>query len=105
MNRMVRVLLSLSLFALSCGPRVLIPPRIDLKPWGTLGMIQLESNARGNLAEYTSQRLLRMVQEAQPGTPVIELGTMSQVLGAIGRSELDIEAIKLLGTKYGVGAV
>jgi hypothetical protein len=105
MNHITRAILALALLSLSCGPKVLIPPRVDLKPYGTLGLIQLESNAKGNLAEYTSQRLLRSVQEAQPGTPVIELGTMSHVLGAIGRGELDIEAIKLLNTKYGIGAV
>jgi hypothetical protein len=105
MNRTIRVILALTLLSLSCGPRVLIPPRVDLKPYGTLGLIQLESNAKGNLTEYTSQRLLRAVQQAQPGTPVIELGTMSHVLGEIGRNELDIEAVKLLKTKYGIGAV
>lgn len=101
----VNVIFLLVIGTLSCGPRILIPPRVDLKPWGTLGMIRLESNAKGTLPEYTSQRLLRQVQEAQPGTPVIELGTMSQVLGTIGRGELDLEAVKLLGTKYGIGAV
>jgi hypothetical protein len=93
------------LLLIACGPRVLVPPRVELKPWGNLGMIRLESNAKGTLPEYTSQRLLRSIQEAQPGTPVVELGTMSHVLGAIGRSDLDLEAIKLLGTKYGIGAV
>jgi hypothetical protein len=105
MNISRQVLLAFFFLSLSCGPRILIPPRVDLKPWGTLGLIQLESNAKGNLTEYTSQRLLRAIQEAQPGTPVIELGTMSHVLGEIGRSELDVEAIKLLNTKYGIGAV
>ncbi|MBN2035329.1 MAG: hypothetical protein JW768_01170 [Chitinispirillaceae bacterium] len=99
------LILIMVLFSLFCSPRVLIPPRIDLKPYATLGMIQLESNAKGTLADYTSQKLLRSVLEAQPGTPVIELGTMSHVLGSIGCSELDIEAIKLLGAKYGIGAV
>jgi hypothetical protein len=105
MNTYKQVLLVLSLLTLSCGPRVLLPPRVDLKPYGTLGLIQLESNAKGTLTEYTSQRLLRSVQEAQPGTPVIELGTMSYVLGAIGRGEMDFEAVKLLNAKYGIGAV
>ena len=105
MNRTIRVILVLALFTLSCGPRVLLPPRVDLKPFGTLGMVKLESNAKGSLADYTSQRLLREVQEAQPGTPVIELGTMPQVLGSIGRSEMDFEAVKLLNAKYGIGAV
>jgi hypothetical protein len=105
MNRTIQVIVVPLLLFLSCGPRVLIPPRIDLKPWGTLGMITLESNAKGSLTDYTAQRLLREVQEAQPGTPVIELGTMPQVLGSIGRSDLDFEAVKLLNAKYGVGAV
>lgn len=94
---------------LGCGgsqsQKVMIPPRVDLKPFGTLGMIQLESNAKGNLAEFTSQKVLRAVQEAQPGTPVVELGTMQNALSAIGRSSLDLEAVKLLGTKYGIGAL
>ena len=92
---------------LGCGgsQKVLLPPRVDLKPYGTLGMIQLESNAKGNLAEFTSQKVLRALQEAQPGTPVVELGTMQNVLGTIGRTSLDVEAVRLLGTKYGIGAL
>jgi hypothetical protein len=102
---LANLILIMVLFFLICTPRVLVPPRIDLKPFGTLGMILLESNAKGTLAEYTSQKLLRSVQEAQPGTPVIELGTLSHVLGSIGRSDLDVEAIKHIGGKYGVGAI
>jgi hypothetical protein len=103
--QIIVLLTVLSLLSFSCGPRILLPPRVDLKPYGTIGMIQLESNAKGNLTEYTAQRLLRVIQEAQPGTPIVELGTMPQVLGSIGRGEMDIEAVKLLKTKYGIGAV
>ncbi len=102
---MVSAVLFSILFACGGSQKVLVPPRVDLKPYGTLGMIQLESNAKGNLADYTSQRVLRALQEAQPGTPVVELGTMQNALGSIGRSSLDMEAVKLLGTKYGIGAL
>lgn len=91
---------------LGCGgPKVLVPPRIDLKPYGTLGMIQFESSSKGNLAEYTSQKVLSALQEAQPGTPVVEIGTLESALHAVDRTSLDLETIKLLGSKYGVGAI
>jgi hypothetical protein len=106
MKRLVAAVLAVIVF-LSCGgsQKVLVPPRIDLKPYGTIGMIQLESNAKGNLADYTSQRILHALQEAQPGTPVVELGSMQNALSSIDRSALDIDAVKLLGTKFGIGAV
>jgi len=88
-----------------CGPRILLPPRVDLRPYGTLGMIELSSNAQGNLAPYTSQKILHSLQEAQPGTLVVELGTLQNALGSVGHSELDIEAIRALGSKYGVGGI
>ena len=88
-----------------CGPRILLPPRVDLRPYGVLGMIELSSNAKGNLAQYTSQKILHSLQEAQPGTLVLELGTLQNALGSVGRSELDVEAIKALGSKYGVGGL
>lgn len=87
------------------GQKVLVPPRIDLKPYGTLGMILFETNAKGNLAEYTSQKVLNVLQEAQPGTPVVEMGSLQNVLAAVGRTQLDIETIKLIAQKYGVGGI
>ena len=88
-----------------CGPKILLPPRVDLRPYGTLGMIELSSNAQGNLAPYTSQKILHSIQDAQPGTLVMELGTLQNALGSVGRSELDYEAIKAHGSKYGVGGI
>jgi hypothetical protein len=87
------------------GPKILVPPRVDLRPYGTLGMIELSSNTQGTLAPYTSQKILHSIQDAQPGTLVVELGTLQNALGSVGRGELDMEAIKALGSKYGVGGI
>ena len=87
------------------GPKILVPPRVDLRPYGTLGMIELSSNAQGNLAPYTSQKILHSLQEAQPGTLVVELGTLQNALDSVGLNELDVEAIRALGSKYGVGGI
>ena len=87
------------------GKKVLVPPRIDLKTYGTLGMIQFETNSKGNIAGYTSEKVLRALQEAQPGTPIVEMGTMQAVLGAVGRTSLDIETIKLVAAKYRIGGI
>ncbi|MBN1131042.1 MAG: hypothetical protein JXA71_18785 [Chitinispirillaceae bacterium] len=98
--------LIVSMMFLGCGgQKVLVPPKIDLKPFGTLGMVQFETNSKGNLAEYTSQRVLNVLQGAQPGIPVVEMGTMQNVLASVGRTEFDIEAIKLIAQKYGVGGI
>jgi hypothetical protein len=99
------VLIGGILLFFGCGPKILLPPRVDLQPYGTLGMIELSSNAKGNLAQYTSQKFLHSLQEAQPGTLVVELGALQNALGSVGRSELDIEAIKVLGSRYGLGAI
>jgi hypothetical protein len=102
----VAVAVAAGILFMGCGgKKVLIPPRIDLKTYGTLGMIQFETSSKGNLAEYTSQKVLNALQQAQPGTPVVEMGTLQSVLAALGRTELDVEAIKLIAGKYGVGGI
>jgi hypothetical protein len=100
------VIIAAGVMFLGCGgQKVLVPPRIDLKIYGTLGMIEFETNSKGNIAQFTSEKVLRALQEAQPGTPIVEMGTMHDVLSAVGRNSLDIETIKLVATKYGVGGI
>ena len=98
----------LSLAALcGCSSTVLVnvPPRVDLTPYRTLGVIEFTSNAGGAINARATQQLQEQVQAAQPGTRFIELGSREAVLAAVGRSQLDAEAAKRIGRKYGVAAV
>jgi hypothetical protein len=96
-------------FAALCGCSstvlVTVPPRVDLAPYRTLGVIQFTSNAAGTVNARATQQLQEQVQAAQPGTRFIELGSRETVLAAVGRNQLDADAARRIGRKYGVAAV
>ena len=94
------------LFVGGCSsPKVLIPARVDLSPYGTLAIVTFESNAEGNLGQYATHRFMSSVQRAQSGATILELGDEAHVLEAIGHSTLDFEAFRAIGKKWGVDAV
>ena len=90
---------------LGCASKVLVPPRVDLGPYDTIGIIVFTSNATGNLEEFATQRFIETVQAAQPGVRILELGSEKRVLGAIGHEGLDFEAMRAIGQAWGVDAV
>jgi hypothetical protein len=90
-----------------CSSTVLVtvPPRVDLKGYGTLGVVDFASNSSGAVGARASQQLQEQIQSAQPGTRFIELGSRETVLAAVGRNQLDADAAKRIGKRYGVDAV
>ena len=107
----MRSYLRLALLALAtlCGCTstvvVPVPPRMDLKSHGTLGIIEFSSNAGAGVAAQVTRRFQEHIQAAQPGTPFIELGTREAVLAAVGAGRLDADALRKIGAKYGVAAL
>jgi hypothetical protein len=105
-NAGIHLLLSLAMLA-GCSHTVLVsvPPRVDVKSYGTLGIVDFGSNSGPDVAARALRQLEEDVQAAQPGTRVIELGDRQALLAAVGSDRLDIAALKKIGEKYGVGAV
>src|SRR5690348_5312713 len=81
-----------------------VPPRMDLKRYGALGIVEFASNEPGSAGQAT-RRFQEQVQAAQPGTPFLELGNRETVLAAVGARELDAAALRKIGQKYGVRAL
>ena len=107
MNRQV-LSYAMVLFVVLLGcrsPKVLVPPRCDLGPYKTLGIVSFTSNSSGNLEEYATRKFMQSVQGAQSGVRILELGDETRVLDAIDRDELDFEAMRLIGKQWGVDAV
>ena len=100
------ILLGIAL-ASGCSSTVLVtvPPRMDLKGYGTLGVVDFTSNASAIAGSRATQQLQEQIQAAQPGTRFIELGSREAVLAAVGRNQLDADAARRVGKKYGVDAV
>ncbi len=86
--------------ALGCGRTVLVPPRVDLAPLATLGIIEFTSSSEGVLAQYTTERFLEMIRRGQGAVPIVEIGTREDALRAVGAEKLDFDALKALGEKY-----
>jgi len=93
------------LFACSHTQKILVPPRIDLKTYKAIGIIDFSSAAKSDLCEYVTQNYIQTVQSAQPGVRFLELGSKEHVLARVSRKELDLEAIKSIGGAYHVDAL
>ncbi len=108
MKRAIPLVLMLTLmFSLGCSKTVLVPvpPRLDLKTYGTVGIIEFKSNADPALNTYATQQFQEVVHGAAPGTPILELGSREAVLAAVGSSDFDPETLTKIGKKFNVAAV
>ena len=92
----------LILFGCSHTEKILIPPNLDLRPYGTVGIIEFSTNAETELKQYATQEFIQTVQAAQPGVRILELGRKDRVLKKVGQEQLDPEAIRAIGSAYHV---
>ena len=98
------LLLTAALLA-ACGPKVQVPPRLDLRAYQTIGFINFESRTEGNFDAYLNDRFLEEISFAQPGADILELGPVDSVLAKVGYNTLDRDAIRELGREYGLDAI
>lgn len=108
MRRYAGFTLLLSLAMLwGCSRTVLVPvpPRMDLKSYGTLGIVEFASNADRAVNSHATRKFQEQIQAAQPGTRFIELGDREALLAAVGGRQLDADALRKIGEKHGVAAI
>jgi hypothetical protein len=90
-----------------CGSKTVtetVAPRVDLKPFPVIGLVDFVGTP-DDLGQDSTQKFMSRIQASQAGLRLLELGSMKQVLGAVGHNELDHQAIKAIGLKYGVAAL
>lgn len=104
--KLARVLL-LTAFVCSCASTVLVevPPRMVLDREQTIGIVRFDVQGGQAGAPDVSSRFLEALQEGQPGVAVVELGSSAEVLGAVGKSRMDGDAVREIGKKFEVDAV
>jgi hypothetical protein len=112
----IRILRTLKIFlgslvvglsAVGCAHTVVveIPPKIDLQPYKTIGIVEFTSNSNEKLNQIATQKFMGFIQNAQPHLRFLELGPEDQLVNTLGRNSMDIEAIKAIERKYGVSSV
>jgi len=99
------VCLLITSILLGCGPKVIMPPEVDLTKYNNVGLINFKSDAKGKLGEYVTQKFLQEVSRSQKGVRIIELGDEDRVLRSIEREEIGPKAIQIIGDKYDVDAI
>ena len=90
---------------IGCGGKkitVEIPPQVDLKTLGTIGIIPFDVQSDGQLPGDITLKFIQFLQSAQPGVPILELDNHDDVLREVGFASLDTEAVKAIGNKYGI---
>jgi hypothetical protein len=100
------LLVSLAILG-ACSHTVVVPvpPRMDLKGFGTLGVVEFTSNADPAINARATREFQAHIHSAQPGTRLLELGSREALLAAVGGRQLDADALKKVGAKYSVDAV
>lgn len=84
---------------------VQVPPRADLQGFGTLGLVDFESNATPSIDAQTTREFGTHIHAAQPGTRIVKLGNRDSLLAAVGGKEFDQQTMRKIGKKYGVDAI
>jgi hypothetical protein len=95
------------LLTLACAAkRVLVPARMDLHPYGKLGLVTFSvENAKGNLHQFATERFAENVLAAQPGIEILELGNIDTLMQRVGEREVGILTAQEIGRRHGVAAV
>lgn len=94
---------SVTILGCSSTRTVQVPPRMDLREYGTVGLIDFTTGASSSeLARQTNEHFLSEIQTAQPGVPVLELGPEYLVLTRAGSNTLDLATIRAIGEQHQV---
>jgi hypothetical protein len=90
-----------------CSHTVVVPvaPRVELRGYGTLGIVEFDSNFSPAVDARATLEFQSHIHAAQPGTRIVELGTRESLLAAVGGQQLDADALRRIGEKYGVDAI
>lgn len=104
-QRILLYLMLLIMLFYDCGPKVMIPPVVDLRNYNKVGFIDFACDAEGNLDDCVNERFLETITKYQKNATIIKLGTQEEVLQAITLDRLDAKALQAIGQRYNVSAV
>ena len=99
-------LLLAALSAGCAGKRIMVPPRLDLQPYGSVGLVTFTvENAKGQLHDFATQRFAEEVLAGQSGIEMLELGNADSLVRRVGESAFGPAAAQALGEQRDVPAV
>ncbi|TMH30020.1 MAG: hypothetical protein E6H63_05720 [Betaproteobacteria bacterium] len=99
-------IVALALLA-ACSHTVVVPvpPRVDLRGYSSIGIVEFDANSERSISARATRQFQEQIQAAQPGARFIELGERQALLAALGAKQLDAPTLRKIGQQYGVAAV
>jgi hypothetical protein len=86
--------------------RVLVPPRMDLTPYGQVGIAGFTvENAKGSLHELATERFAELVLDGQSGIELLELEPGDTLLARQRASDFTPAVVRAIGGEAGVPAL
>jgi hypothetical protein len=77
---------------------VLLPPRLDLRPYGRVGLVLFTiEKAKGELDQVATRRFSEDLLAAQPGVEVLEFGSADSVRQRLGEKEMGAATAQAMG--------
>jgi hypothetical protein len=90
----------LSAAVLGCGPKVMVPPKIDLLQHEVIGIIEFDSSNEGELGPYATRAFIEAARRDQGMVRIVELGSEDDVLREAGRHRLSRDIFTALGEMH-----
>jgi hypothetical protein len=98
--------LSLVFLAHGCAStpvrRVWVGPRVDLKPYEIIGMVEFTSTAKGELAGLATRRFAEAARRDQEMLRMVEVGSQREALASVNKSQWNAESCRAIGRQHGV---
>jgi hypothetical protein len=98
--------LVLLLLAGGCASRryetIRVPPRIDLKSHELIGVIQFDTETKGELGPLVTARFTELARRDQGMVRIVTFASSEEALSSVGRASWDAETFRAIGHKHGV---
>jgi len=82
--------------------RVWVGPRVDLKPYETIGMVEFSSTSKGALAALATRKFTEAARRDQDMLRMVDVGTQKAALASVGKDQWNPEACRAIGRKHEV---
>ena len=80
--------------------RVWVGPRIDLKQYEIIGMVEFASNSKGKLASLATRRFEESARRDQDMVRMVEIGTQQQALASANQGQWSPESCKAVAKQH-----
>jgi len=83
----------------------MVPPVVDLKSHQAVGIIMFKCSEGGNLDAFVTQKFIQEITKDQRPVEILEMGKEADILAAVQKTILDIDAYKAIGQKYNLKSI